>query len=568
VSGTGAVLTLSPRDYDAVLFDLDGVLTRTASVHAAAWKKLFDAFLGRRAADIGEPFVPFDIDSDYRRYVDGKPRHDGVAAFLAARSIDLPLGTAEDGPGLQTQHALGNLKDQYFVEHASVRARECGTVIRGTGPPTCTWRRSRSSRWARCAPRRAASTRRARCGESQLGKLPRHRQKLAFAPLSGWPVWVDDDSHFDLDYHLRHTALPAPGSEEDPAGLPRASGRKFAEHSGRAPVTHERGKPSAALCALVVLLLAAPGGAHAIDPKTALDALGFPGDTRTRVEAGQFVEVGLPTRSDRDLNVGIAFLVAKQSPAGLARTVREEKRVLHADPNLIAYDDFAGEGTAAQLEELRLTPAQLKAFAHAAPGEEANLSVDEIAALRAAGGDAHAIEDAVRALLLARYRAYRAKGLAGIAPYARAGSATSASDDLAAVNRGARATRVFSTKLYDLLDHYPDDLPPDFAENLYWMQLRAHGKDTIALEHVFQATFDEAPVLVQRQYYVSTGYNAEQAIVAFLPVDEGTLVIYTNHTSTDQVAGPGGGAKRTIGRTVMAGQLKKLFEATRAGLGR
>jgi beta-phosphoglucomutase-like phosphatase (HAD superfamily) len=72
---------------------------------------------GRRAAGIGEPFVPFDIDSDYSRYVDGKPRHDGVGAFLAARSIDLPLGTAEDGPGLQTQHALGNLKDQYFVEH-------------------------------------------------------------------------------------------------------------------------------------------------------------------------------------------------------------------------------------------------------------------------------------------------------------------------------------------------------------------------------------------------------------------------------------------------------------------
>jgi hypothetical protein len=118
------------------------------------------------------------------------------------------------------------------------------------------------------------------------------------------------------------------------------------------------------------------------------------------------------------------------------------------------------------------------------------------------------------------------------------------------------------------LDHYPDDLPPDFAEDLYWMQLRAHGEDTIVLEHVFQATFDEAPFLVQRQYYVSTGYNAEQAIVAFLPVDEGTLVIYSNHTSTDQVAGPGGGAKRTIGRTVMAGQLKKLFEATRAGLGR
>jgi hypothetical protein len=322
------------------------------------------------------------------------------------------------------------------------------------------------------------------------------------------------------------------------------------------------------LCALVALLLAGLGAAHAIDPKTALDALGFPGDTPTRVEAGRFVEVALPTRSDRDLNVGIAFLVAKQSPAALARTVREEKRVLRADPNTIAYGDLEGNGTAAELEGLRLTPAQLTDFAHAAPSEALNLSLDELATLHAAGGDGRAIEDAVHALLLARYRAYRSKGLAGIAAYARAGSVTSASDDLAAVNRGARATQVLSTKFYDLLDHYPDDLPSDFAENLYWVQFRAHGEDTVALEHVFQATFDETAVLVQRQYYVSTGYNAEQAIVAFLPVDDGTLVIYTNHTSTDQVAGVGGSAKRRIGRTFMAGQLQKVFETTRAGLGR
>jgi beta-phosphoglucomutase-like phosphatase (HAD superfamily) len=76
------VVTLSPRDYDAVLFDLDGVLARTASVHAAAWKRLFDGFLAQRIADIGEAFVPFDTDDDYRRYVDGKPRYNGVAAFL------------------------------------------------------------------------------------------------------------------------------------------------------------------------------------------------------------------------------------------------------------------------------------------------------------------------------------------------------------------------------------------------------------------------------------------------------------------------------------------------------
>ena len=73
---------------------------------------------------------------------------------------------------------------------------------------------------------------------------------------------------------------------------------------------------------------------------------------------------------------------------------------------------------------------------------------------------------------------------------------------------------------------------------------------------------------MQRQFYVSTGYNAEQAIVGFLPVPDGTLVVYTNHTSTDQVAGFASGAKRSIGRKFMASQLESLFQKTRAAAGR
>ena len=115
---------LSPRDYDAVLFDLDGVLTRTASVHAAAWKRLFDEFLKKRSDDTGEPFVPFDIDIDYRRYVDGKPRYDGVTAFLGSRDIGLPQRAQEDGPGVQSVRELGNLKDKYFLEHLEQRGVE------------------------------------------------------------------------------------------------------------------------------------------------------------------------------------------------------------------------------------------------------------------------------------------------------------------------------------------------------------------------------------------------------------------------------------------------------------
>jgi beta-phosphoglucomutase family hydrolase len=117
MTSIASAVTLSPRDYDAVLFDLDGVLTKTARVHAAAWKKLFDGFLEQRAAATGEAFAPFDIAADYRRYVDGKPRYDGVASFLQARGIALPFGSPEDGPSAQTVHGLGNLKDHYFTEH-------------------------------------------------------------------------------------------------------------------------------------------------------------------------------------------------------------------------------------------------------------------------------------------------------------------------------------------------------------------------------------------------------------------------------------------------------------------
>ena len=123
------VITLSPRDYDAVLFDLDGVLTKTASVHAAAWKKLFDSFLEQRATTHeGEPFVPFDMDTDYLRYVDGKPRYDGVTAFLESRGIKF----APEGPDVQSVQALGKLKDRFeVVNHSTYTLVSDGDLMEG-----------------------------------------------------------------------------------------------------------------------------------------------------------------------------------------------------------------------------------------------------------------------------------------------------------------------------------------------------------------------------------------------------------------------------------------------------
>jgi beta-phosphoglucomutase family hydrolase len=100
----------------ACLFDLDGVLTQTAKVHAAAWEQTFDDYLRRRASSSGEAFVPFDPVRDYDEYVDGKPRYDGVRSFLASRGIELPEGSADEKAGADTIHGLGNLKNEIVLK--------------------------------------------------------------------------------------------------------------------------------------------------------------------------------------------------------------------------------------------------------------------------------------------------------------------------------------------------------------------------------------------------------------------------------------------------------------------
>ena len=105
-----------PEQVHACLFDLDGVLTDTASVHRNAWKTMFDAFLRKRAEQTGDPFVPFDGDANYLTYVDGKKREDGVRSFLASRGITLPEGQPGDDASVDTVYGLGDRKNELFQQ--------------------------------------------------------------------------------------------------------------------------------------------------------------------------------------------------------------------------------------------------------------------------------------------------------------------------------------------------------------------------------------------------------------------------------------------------------------------
>jgi beta-phosphoglucomutase family hydrolase len=101
-------------EYEAVLSDLDGVITKTARLHATAWKRLFDDYLQRVAIRTGRTLKPFDLEEDYRVHLDGKPRHDGVKDFLESREVRLPMGSPTDHADRETLYGLGNQKDRYF----------------------------------------------------------------------------------------------------------------------------------------------------------------------------------------------------------------------------------------------------------------------------------------------------------------------------------------------------------------------------------------------------------------------------------------------------------------------
>jgi len=121
-NNNSCAISLSRSGYDGLIFDLDGVVTRTAKLHAAAWKEMFDLYLEKRAA--GDTFEPFTIESDYRKYVDGKPRYMGVKSFLDARGIDIPYGTPDDSPATETVCGLGNRKDLMFLRKMKTQGVE------------------------------------------------------------------------------------------------------------------------------------------------------------------------------------------------------------------------------------------------------------------------------------------------------------------------------------------------------------------------------------------------------------------------------------------------------------
>jgi hypothetical protein len=284
-------------------------------------------------------------------------------------------------------------------------------------------------------------------------------------------------------------------------------------------------------------------------------------DDQSRVLDGEFVMNDVSAITPRDLSVRMAFLV-KLAPDELFRRVLAGDFI--ADPQVVSSGEFVGAGSLSDLTRLEISDDIARALVNARPGSALNLSAAEIAAFNALrGASTDAVQHQLRQMLLERYRAYRGAGLAGIAAYDRGDRTTDVSEELRAASDAARELKKYLPELQQQLIAYPQPIIAALEQRFRWLRYDIDGATTFVLMHEMGVPAGGARALVQRQYYVSTGYNAEQAIAGLLPVEAGTIVVYTNNTFTDQIGGFGDVLKRGIGRRVMSSKLKQIFDATR-----
>jgi hypothetical protein len=296
---------------------------------------------------------------------------------------------------------------------------------------------------------------------------------------------------------------------------------------------------------------------------------------RQSIQEGKIVTWSTTEGSDREIALGMAML-AKTKPENLVGLFREAAAFKNVS-SITAYGKIVGEGTVADFAGVKLEPngeKEARRYLEAEPGDDLNLDTKEIAAFRALKTAAkngavpiQKVEALIRENLLARYQAYHAKGLAGIAPYARkSGHQTLASDELAIATKQSKLVAKHLPSVYNALLNYPSmkfKEADELEEQFFWVTIEVFGRPTFALSHRLRFRIGEAFVVVDRHYYASHDYNSMQQGAVALPTTNGFIVTYLSRVSTDQVAGFGSSAKHPVSRALMGPYLKDLLEALR-----
>jgi len=306
-----------------------------------------------------------------------------------------------------------------------------------------------------------------------------------------------------------------------------------------------------------------------------LQELALSESDRADIRQGKIVKWSATEGSDRELALGMVLL-AKTKATNFVELFREAS-AYKDEKAVTAHGEIAGDGTLADFAGVKLEPNGEKEalrYLSAAPGEDLNLDAKEIAAFRAlksAGGKdsvpVKEVEALVRQTLLSRFQAYRAKGLAGIAPYERkTGNRLHVNEELSLATKQMKLLAKYAPSVHTALLNYPaaKDGQKALEEHFYWLNLDLFGRPTYALSHRMLFQVGEAYFASDRHFYTAHDYNSLQQGVTALPTKDGILVITLIRVSTDQVGGFGSSAKHSVSRALMGPYFINLYETLRA----
>jgi len=284
--------------------------------------------------------------------------------------------------------------------------------------------------------------------------------------------------------------------------------------------------------------------ARAVEPPTVDELLGYlhvDKAEHANLLKGKILSTNLAEGSQKELAIGIVMFV----PAPVEKLVEfvRSGRWFTSDRDIIAVGE---------LKE----PVTADSFPGVAAGQS-NLSAAEARALRSG--------ESFRQLMLHRFEAYRQRGLAGIEPYDRGGGkvARPGAELQGALQESELLARYFP-ELYQALQTYPREQPADIGHRYFWINQKVEGRPTFILTHRIALERPEGSFMAEREFYVGHSYNSLFLLAGCLPVAGGSVVFYSNHTFTDQVAGFGSGMRHAIGRNQMRDEIVKNFEQIRA----
>jgi len=332
----------------------------------------------------------------------------------------------------------------------------------------------------------------------------------------------------------------------------------------------------AALAALLWLAAPVLGADGPSEEGQALDVGQMSADQRRRLVAGDTISYQVSETSETELGAGVAMYL----PVPIARVaeVLTGADLVLQDAGIVASGSIPADAAGPAAIGFRLganESGEAQEALDAAPGSRFNLAPPEIDAFHAVkaalrSGDRGAAVEAAsgqwRALIFQRWQAFQARGLDGVAPYARSRGVSDPAALLRVAAGDARILASYAPRLGEALLRYPAEQNPTARSRFYWVKRQVQGRPTPILIHHLVDVGPTLVLYVERHVYVGHTYNASQILSAAVPYESGVLIFSSNRVSTDQVAGLGGDMKRMIGRRQLRGEIVKRFDRIRAAV--